>query len=141
MTVTSLLGDELPSIRLDETYRFSDSHRAEREINFHSKEVRGGGPQVCARVKVVTTFKRKSCNSIHMLETRPESTVTDGFAASIPAVIRRKLGIEPGDKLVWDLTGAKLAVRVKKRSGRGFADFKPWDLGVTDVTEEHDEVF
>lgn len=76
-----------------------------------------------------------------MTEARPESTVTEGFAASIPAVVRRSLGIEPGDRLVWELSGGKVAVRVKKRSARGFADFKPFDFGSpTDAAEDHDEV-
>jgi bifunctional DNA-binding transcriptional regulator/antitoxin component of YhaV-PrlF toxin-antitoxin module len=71
----------------------------------------------------------------------PETVVTQGYLASIPAAIRRRLGIEPGDVLVWEAEGNRLRVRVRKRRLRGFADFKPFDFGeATDAAEDHDEV-
>lgn len=70
-----------------------------------------------------------------------ETVVTQGYLASIPAAIRRTLGIEPGDTLVWHVEGSHLRVRVRKRREGGFADFKPFDFGRrTDATAEHDEV-
>lgn len=71
-----------------------------------------------------------------------ETTVTHGYLASVPAAIRRRLGIEPGDVLEWRLAGSRLVVRVRKRRSRGFADFKPFDFGKpTNAAEDHDEVF
>ncbi|HEX2022273.1 MAG TPA: AbrB/MazE/SpoVT family DNA-binding domain-containing protein [Candidatus Thermoplasmatota archaeon] len=76
-----------------------------------------------------------------MAEGAPETRVTEGFSASIPAEIRRKLGIEAGDVLVWEVKDSKLAVRVRKRRSRGFADFEPFDFGRrTRAAEDHDEV-
>lgn len=70
-----------------------------------------------------------------------ETVVTDGYLASIPAEVRRKLGIEPGDRLAWDVRGGVLRVRVRKRRRGGFADFEPFDFGkATDATKDHDEV-
>jgi bifunctional DNA-binding transcriptional regulator/antitoxin component of YhaV-PrlF toxin-antitoxin module len=70
-----------------------------------------------------------------------ETTVTGGYLASIPATVRRRLGIEAGDKLVWELQGGKLRVRVRKRRSRGFSDFVPFDAGrPTNATVELDEI-
>ncbi len=70
-----------------------------------------------------------------------ETTVTEGYAASIPASIRRQLGIEPGDKLVWKAEEGRILVRVKKRRQGAFQDFEPYDLGeATNATADHDEV-
>lgn len=73
--------------------------------------------------------------------TTGETTVSEGYAASIPAAVRHELGIEPGDRLVWELDDGQLRVRVKKRGERGFEGFVPFDLGeATDATADHDEV-
>lgn len=70
-----------------------------------------------------------------------ETTVTEGFAASIPASVRHELDIEPGDRLVWELRQGQLRVRVKKRDQRGFEGFEPFDFGeTTNAAEDHDEV-
>ncbi len=75
------------------------------------------------------------------MSTVKETTVTEGYAASIPADLRRELGIEPGDKLVWTTEGDKLLARVKKRRQGAFRDFEPYDIGEeTNATDEHDEV-
>lgn len=74
-------------------------------------------------------------------DTENETSVTQGFAASIPAAVRRKLGIEPGDVLVWATGRHGLTVKVRKRRPSGFADFVPFDFGRrTNATEDHDEV-
>lgn len=70
-----------------------------------------------------------------------ETTVTQGHLASIPAAIRHRLGIEPGDVLIWEIDGGQIGVRLRKKRRRGFADFRPFDFGKpTNATEEHDEV-
>lgn len=70
-----------------------------------------------------------------------ETTVTDGYLASIPADVRRELDIEPGDKLVWSVEDGGLQVRVRKRRERAFEDFEPFDLGEdTHASQDHDEV-
>lgn len=71
-----------------------------------------------------------------------ETLVTRGFGTSVPAEVRRSLGIEPGDHLVWEIAGSGAHLKVKKAGRRGFADFTPYDFGfATNATEEHDEVF
>lgn len=70
-----------------------------------------------------------------------ETVVTQGYLASIPAEVRRRLGIEPGDRLAWRVRGNVLRVQVRKRRSSGFADFEPFDFGRrTDATRDHDEV-
>ncbi|HEX9817119.1 MAG TPA: AbrB/MazE/SpoVT family DNA-binding domain-containing protein [Candidatus Thermoplasmatota archaeon] len=74
--------------------------------------------------------------------THAESRVTEGQGASIPVVVRRELGIEPGDVLLWTLKKGKVEVSVRKARKPAFQDFEPFDFGFdTNATEEHDEVF
>ncbi len=68
-----------------------------------------------------------------------ESTVS-GKQASIPAHIRRELGIDDGDTLRWriDDDGTLRLQVVQQRSGT-FHDFDGYDGGEeTDVTTDHD---
>lgn len=52
----------------------------------------------------------------------PQSKVTAQGQISVPAVIRRKLGIGPGSVLEWDEDGEKVVVR---KAGRySFADIR-----------------
>lgn len=74
-------------------------------------------------------------------EIAKETRVTEGHLVSIPAAIRHRLGIRPGDALTWELQGGRLLVRVRRKRRRGFADFRPFDFGrPTDATRDHDEV-
>lgn len=76
-----------------------------------------------------------------MDDIQAESKVTSGMAASVPAAVRQRLGIEPGDTLVWQLHQDRLELTVKKAHRRGFDGFKPFDFGVgTHAAAEHDEV-
>lgn len=78
---------------------------------------------------------------VFAVTTEADTVVTEGYAASIPASIRRKLGIQPGDRLAWELQGDRIAVRVKRSRRRAFQNFRPYDFGApTDATREHDEV-
>lgn len=70
-----------------------------------------------------------------------ETTVTEGYLASIPADVRRRLDIEPGDKLVWEVREGDLEVRVRRRREGAFGDFAPFDFGEeTHAARDHDEV-
>ena len=44
------------------------------------------------------------------------SRVSRKFLVSIPAKVRKALGLEVGDILVWDVEGDKVIVRVMKKS-------------------------
>jgi bifunctional DNA-binding transcriptional regulator/antitoxin component of YhaV-PrlF toxin-antitoxin module len=76
-----------------------------------------------------------------MTKIQDETRVSRGYAASIPASVRKALGIEPGDVLVWRLEGKNLRLSVRKHGLRGFEGFVPYDFGhPTDAVAEHDEV-
>ena len=67
-----------------------------------------------------------------------ETTVSDRGMVTIPASLRRRLDIEPGDKLRWttDDTGS-LSVEVVKQRYGAFDDFEPMSMG-GDGSESHD---
>ncbi|SMO83599.1 AbrB/MazE/SpoVT family DNA-binding domain-containing protein [Halorubrum cibi] len=52
-----------------------------------------------------------------------ETTVSDRGMVTIPAALRRRLDIEPGDKLRWNVTeGGDLAVEVVRQRYGAFED-------------------
>ena len=67
---------------------------------------------------------------------REETTVSDRGMVTIPADIRRRLGIDAGDKLRWtvDEDGDLTVAVVHHREGV-FDDFEPVDAGETDAVE------
>jgi len=67
---------------------------------------------------------------------REETTVSDRGMVTIPADIRRRLGIDAGDKLRWtvDEDGDLTVAVVHQREGV-FDDFEPVDAGETDAVE------
>jgi AbrB family looped-hinge helix DNA binding protein len=69
-----------------------------------------------------------------------ETTVSDGGMVTIPADLRRRLGIEPGDKLRWtaDEEGSLSVEIVHQREGV-FDDFEPVDAGETNAVEVEKE--
>lgn len=69
----------------------------------------------------------------------PEETkVSDRGMVTIPASLRRRLDIEPGDKLRWDIDDDRsLVVEVLKQREGAFDDFEPAPLG-GDGLETHD---
>ena len=74
-------------------------------------------------------------------EEGPEETkVSDRGMVTIPADLRRRLGIEPGDKLRWatDEEG-NLTVEVVHRREGVFDDFEPVDVGETNAVEVESE--
>jgi len=74
-------------------------------------------------------------------EEGPEETkVNDRGMVTIPANLRRHLGIEPGDKLRWttDEEG-NLSVEIVHQREGVFDDFEPVDVGETNAVEVEGE--
>ncbi|WP_224332328.1 AbrB/MazE/SpoVT family DNA-binding domain-containing protein [Haloprofundus halobius] len=67
----------------------------------------------------------------------PEETkVSDRGMVTIPADIRRHLGIGAGDKLRWKVTDdGELTVAVVHQREGVFDDFEPVDVGETNAVE------
>lgn len=67
----------------------------------------------------------------------PEETkVSDRGMVTIPATLRRRLDIEAGDKLRWDVDDERnLSVEVVKQQYGAFDDFEPVSMG---GAETHD---
>ncbi|MFB6179101.1 MAG: AbrB/MazE/SpoVT family DNA-binding domain-containing protein [Halorientalis sp.] len=67
-----------------------------------------------------------------------ETTVNDRYAVTVPAPIRERLDVEPGDKIRWAVnTDGELTVEVIKQEYGVFDDFEPVDAGETNAVEEH----
>lgn len=67
-----------------------------------------------------------------------ETTVSDRGMVTIPASLRRRLDIEPGDKLRWEIAeGGDLHVEVVKQRHGAFEDFEPVSMG-GDGLDTHD---
>jgi AbrB family looped-hinge helix DNA binding protein len=69
----------------------------------------------------------------------PEETkVSDRGMVTIPASVRRRLDIEPGDKLRWNVDDeGALSVEVVRQRYGAFDDFEPVPMG-GDGQETHD---
>jgi AbrB family looped-hinge helix DNA binding protein len=69
-----------------------------------------------------------------------ETTVNETGMVTVPAALRRRLDIEPGDKLRWttDEEGALTVEVVHQREGV-FDDFEPVDAGETNAVELESE--
>lgn len=67
-----------------------------------------------------------------------ETKVSDRGMVTIPANLRRRLDIEPGDRLRWDTDEAgNLTVEVVKQRYGAFDDFEPVSMGGSG-SETHD---
>lgn len=73
-------------------------------------------------------------------ESSEETTVSDRGMVTVPAEIRRHLGIGAGDKLRWtaDEDGALEVEVIHQREGV-FDDFEPVDAGETDAVAAEGE--
>lgn len=59
-----------------------------------------------------------------------ESTITDNYAATIPASVRELLDVQPGDKLRWTATDDReLRVEVIRQREGALDDFEPEPMG------------
>lgn len=70
--------------------------------------------------------------------TPTETTVSDRGMVTIPASLRRRLDIEPGDKLRWTVDeDGHLSVEIVKQRYGAFDNFEPVPMG-GDGQETHD---
>jgi antitoxin PrlF len=71
----------------------------------------------------------------------PEETqVSDRGMVTIPADLRRRLDIKPGDKLRWTTdTDGELSVEIIHQREGVFDDFEPVDVGETNAVEAERE--
>ena len=75
-------------------------------------------------------------------EIEDETTVNESYSVTVPAAVRREVGVEAGDKLRWhvDEDGAISVELVKQRYG-AFSRLDPVDIGEpTDAAEDHDRL-
>ncbi|USZ68621.1 AbrB/MazE/SpoVT family DNA-binding domain-containing protein [Halorussus salilacus] len=69
------------------------------------------------------------------------TTVNDHYSVTVPAAIRNRLDIQPGDKLDWKVTDdGQLAVEVVQQRYGAFDDFEAVDMGATNAAEDHDAI-
>lgn len=69
-----------------------------------------------------------------------ETKVSDRGMVTIPAELRRRLDIEPGDKLRWETDDeGRLSVEVVHQREGVFDDFEPADVGETNAVEVESE--
>lgn len=67
------------------------------------------------------------------------TTVDDRYAVKIPAPLRRRLDIEPGDSIQWSITAdGTVELEPVDQTYGAFDDFEPFDLGPTDAVNDHD---
>jgi AbrB family looped-hinge helix DNA binding protein len=68
-----------------------------------------------------------------------QTIINDHYSVTVPAAIRNRLDIQPGDKLSWEVNDdGDLIVEVVKQRYGAFDDFEPVDMGETDVASDHD---
>jgi len=59
-----------------------------------------------------------------------ESTITENYAATIPAAVRSQLDVKPGDRLRWTTTeDGSLRVEVIRQREGALDDFEPEPMG------------
>jgi AbrB family looped-hinge helix DNA binding protein len=68
-----------------------------------------------------------------------ETKVSDRGMVTIPADLRRRLDIEPGDKLRWKMDDGNLSVEIVHQREGVFDDFEPVDAGETNAVEAESE--
>ncbi|MFW5900154.1 MAG: AbrB/MazE/SpoVT family DNA-binding domain-containing protein [Halodesulfurarchaeum sp.] len=66
-----------------------------------------------------------------------ETTVSDRGMVTIPAALRRRLDIEPGDKLRWAIDDGELTVELRKQQYGAFDDLDAVSMG-GDGADTHD---
>jgi bifunctional DNA-binding transcriptional regulator/antitoxin component of YhaV-PrlF toxin-antitoxin module len=73
-------------------------------------------------------------------EMENETTVNESYSVTVPAAIRRKAGVEAGDKLRWRVAeDGSLSVELVKQQYGAFSKLEPVDTDEpTDAAEDHD---
>ena len=68
-----------------------------------------------------------------------ETTVNESYSVTVPAEIRDRIDLEPGDRLRWDVTDdGRLVAEVLRERYRAADDLEPVDMGETDAVEVTD---
>ncbi|MFB6309425.1 MAG: AbrB/MazE/SpoVT family DNA-binding domain-containing protein [Haloarculaceae archaeon] len=75
-------------------------------------------------------------------EVEDETTVNESYSVTVPAAVRRAVGVEAGDKLRWRVEDdGSLSVELVKQHYGAFSDLEPVDIGEeTDAATDHDLV-
>lgn len=73
-------------------------------------------------------------------EVEDETTVNESYSITVPASIRRKAGVEAGDKLRWHVDeDGQMSVELVKQQYGAFSQLDPVDIGEsTDAATDHD---
>ena len=73
-------------------------------------------------------------------EMEDETKVNESYSVTVPAAIRRKAGVEAGDKLRWRVAeDGSLSVELVKQQYGAFSKLEPVDTDEpTDAAEDHD---
>lgn len=73
-----------------------------------------------------------------------ETKVSEGGMVTLPAELRRRLDIQPGDKLRWRVVDENLEVEVVRQRYGAFEEFEPVSMGgeglETHDLSDHEEV-
>ena len=73
-------------------------------------------------------------------DTTRETVVNDSGMVTVPAEVRRRLDLGPGDKLRWQVSESdELHIEVIHQREGVFDDFEPVDGGETDAVEAEQE--
>ena len=73
-------------------------------------------------------------------DTTRETAVNDSGMVTVPAEVRRRLDLGPGDKLRWQVSKSdELHIEVIHQREGVFDDFEPVDGGKTDAVEAERE--
>lgn len=69
--------------------------------------------------------------------------VSKGFQTVLPAAVRKKFGVGPGDEVIWTIVGDEVFIRVRKKGGKDplseFIGNLPTE-GEADATQEIDAI-
>ena len=75
-------------------------------------------------------------------EAEDETTVNESYSVAVPAAVRRKAGVEAGDKIRWHVDqDGDLSIELVKQHYGAFSQLEPIDIGEPiDAAEDHDLV-
>jgi AbrB family looped-hinge helix DNA binding protein len=70
-------------------------------------------------------------------EASGETTVSESYSATVPAAVRERIDLRPGDKLRWRVEDGELRVEIVHQREGVFDDLETVSAGV-DVVKDHD---
>ena len=68
----------------------------------------------------------------------PTSTVTDSYGVDIPADVRDRLDVRPGDEVRWTVEGGELRLEVVHERDGTLSGLDPVDMGETNAVADAD---